>query len=1009
MRKPLVVIGAVLLGLLAVVLVLFRQDGDREPVSLGEMPAIAVPDEPREAAEVAPAATRAREAVAAAVADEAEPAAAPPSYRENLGALVGRIVDTDGQPKPGMKIEALTVLIEEIFPQLDRMFEEAPIDFEEVKDRTTTDEDGRFRFEGLEPRAFWVLGIDRKGPRSTVRFVDRAPNAGETVDLGDIRLDPFVVFTGRVVDEKRSPIAGARVRASNLPAIAFQFGVQDLKPGFSVAFQQDFGRSDGWRVARVPSFAFRLLEKVPLPETVSGDDGTFRLEGVPTGLVTVMVDRDDYVSLVHGPVPSGDGGERAVGDLSLDDGETLAGVVVDAAGQPIPDADVLAGPQIDIAPLALVVPVGRTDSQGRFSARGFKDVEHVVCARTARGVEWSLVRDVVPGYDDAKIVIGDSYSVAVLAFTASGEPLPKPKVVVQPISELPLHPLLVPPISLAGRIRHREDGATVVADLSPGNYSVLVKAEGYAIAKVDADLESGPNEVRATLEPEYTAEVTVVGRADREPVWFATVGAFDEGADEKMQGVPVLNQRTTEDGKVRMKGLRKGNYKLVVFHPGYAETMADLVVPGEPLVIELPQGGTIEGWIHENRAAPDPDRFIGIGKRDGGFPRFNVTDDEGRFRITHLAPGDYTATIVRRFADRGVGDFVGAAQNFAPERFASFSIAEGQVTTLEVDLLGVGGDGPKAKLRGRVLINGSAPGELSIAFNSRGTDGDFDREDWMARRKMIVCDPSGAFDFGEVLAGGGTLEVNQPGQKGNFNFGRLARVEVELAENETKDVAVDIRVGRVRGRVVDERTNAPLGTAEVRLRSDDPPKVEGAQLLGNEWNASARMQTTSDKDGNFAFPMVPRGRYRVDVDRGGYASRRVSGLEVEENSEPPFLTVRLMSGVRVEGRVSYPITDPDQDARFAFIRFEGLDESGGSSGSRVDLEDSSFAVDELMPGRYRVTMFAGNARSLAPIEIDVPRDGLKDAMLAFEVEIPVVEKVDGATIEIKDGAGSKKP
>lgn len=1000
MRKPQLLLGVALLGLLVLVLGLLFQlssSPDLEEIPEREI-AVSLPEPEAPKIESTPTAAR-EEAEAAPVAEP--PPAAPEAYTKHLGGVIGRIVEPDGTPVPGMRVDAITILLEELFPQLDSMFAEAPIDFNEVKATARTKEDGTFRFNDLEPRALYVLGLDPNGSRATIRMIDKAPNSGQLVDLGDIALDAFVVFTGRVADERGTPIANARVRASNLPSLVFNFGVQDLRPGFSVAFQEEFRGSEDWRVARIPSWAFRLLEKVPLPTTYSLEDGTFRLEGVPVGQVTMLVDQKDFVSLTKGPISSGNGGEKNIGTLTLSTGETLTGNVVDGSGLPIADAEVLAGPIQELAPVALMVPVGKTDANGYFEAKGMRDSDHAVAARSKTGVEWTLVRDIMPGYDEAKIVLANTYQVEVRALSSTGDPIVKPQLVVQKITELPLHPLLVPPIPLAGRLSYTDDGAAIVSDLAAGKYSLLVRGPGHAAKQVDADLTEGSGSVVAQLEAEFTTSVRVVEKGSLAPVWWATVGLFSDDRSRESRdtrAIPLCNKRTNEAGEVRITGLEKGKYKLVVLHPAFAETFSDVEVPGPDIVVELPLGGSLKGRVHEAGEPPQPDRFVGIGKNGEGFPRFNVTDENGEFNITHLSAGDYTVAVVRRFANQGLGEFAANAQNMIPERFVNVTIAEGQETFVDIDLKGLDSDLPTARLSGRVTMNGGPAPGIGLRYNVSKPIGENASEesggrrgnrgnDFMSRMKNTVTDEGGRFDFGEVVAGEGQIDIQQPGKTSAFNFGRMDRVKVITAANDSKEILIEMKVGRISGRVVSGRTGEPVATAEVNLRAEAKPESGSTPSPFGDWNADVRMETVTDRDGRFSFESVPAGRYDINVRRNEYAPLSSRGIVVPENGAPPELDLRMITGVVVKGRVSLPPAEGEEARRFAFISFRGLEGQAGSSGGRVDLDSGEFSVDDLMPGKYQVTCWAGSG-NLKPLELTVPEQGIDNASLSFEKADP---------------------
>lgn len=888
----------------------------------------------------------------------------PESYTKALGGLIGRVVERDGTPMPALRIELLAATLEDFLPDVGSMFGDVPPEFDAVKDQTDTDDEGRFRFTGMDPRGVYVLGIDLGGARATIRFVDRLPNAGEIVDLGDVVLDPYVTFTGRVVDERRQPIANARIRATNLPSILFTFGLQEIKPDFHVAFQEDLGAK--WRVAPIPRFIPKLIERFPIPSTLSLQDGTFRLEGVPLGLATVLVDRKGLVSLVHGPVPTGEAGEKDLGNLVLRAGEELIGRVVDPSDEPMANVTIIAGARLELAPAAVMAPVAVTDEDGRFVARGLRDVDHVVAARPDGAVDWTLVTDVVPGFDEPTITIGDTNRITVTAFSAAGEILARPAVVVQPINRLPLHPLIVPPISLAKRLSYTEDGRAVIEELDPGRYSILVKSEGFTVGKVEADITDGPAEVDVVLVEELFLDVRVVEAGTKQPVHWASVGVFDtKAADRAMRRVPLQNQRADANGQVRLSGLEEREYVVAVFHPAYAEAFAEVVVPGDPVTVELRQGGILAGRVTMGGAPPPEERFIATGKRER-FPRFNVTDPDGSFEMTHLEPGEYTLTVMRRFADQSLGDQLGGFEQYIPERFERVTIEEGKTTFLEIDLLDSEDDGPKATLRGQVVLNGGPAAAVTIQARPEGN--------WRGQ-KSAVTDATGRFDFGQVPAKKTTVTVARKGRAGAFMFGRLAEQEVELTPGEVRDLRFDLDTGRVTGRVVVDRDGTPVMAAEVRLRSkdasDDRPFSGG------------RVSTATGRDGRFEFDEVASGTYSVSVRKDGFAGAVVPDLVVPARGAPPPVEIRLENGVLVKGKVVLPpgLAEPP---RFIFLEFRDVEQNERRAGDRVDVETLEFVVEGIRPGRYQVRAFAGRDR-FKPQEVDVPTNGTDGMTLTLEL------------------------
>jgi len=908
---------------------------------------------------------------ARAVAEEALPISdgPPPSYLAQLGGITGRVVEPDGTPVPGMFVELLGGSFESIMPPIETLFtsDEPPMFDAHIADDVTDDE-GCFRFNGLQILAVHLLGVDLGGARAKVQFIDRAPVAGEIADIGDVVLEPYVTFTGRVVDERSTPVPDARVRATNLPSIIFSFGAHLVGDGTVVAFEDP--SSNKWRAIPIVPSVTRLLERFPIPETSTDADGNFRLEGVPLGLATVVVQKQQTVPLVHGPVPTGAGGERDLGTLRLLDVEQLTGIVLDEADQPVPGVEIFAGPQLDIFPAGFLRSLGVSGDDGRFNAIGFDDSEHIVAARLRPGSNWVFASDQIPGYDDVELRLSEGTSLTIIARNELGEILNNAQVVIQPIERMPLHPLVVPPIPLANRMRVRDDGAVIVTGLDKRKYSVMAKADGYAVAQGEASLTDGPDAIDLILEKELSAQVTVVAAGNGAPVEWAMVSAHDNGQEQReLKMLPLLTRRTDGVGNALLAGLKKGSYLLLVNHPGYAVSSAEVEVPGELVAIELQQGGELRGRIHGNGRPPDEPRFVGMGVRRGNsFPRFTVTDENGEFSVTHLQPESYRLVIMRRFATKPMGAFVSEGfETMEVERHAEASIAEGEVTWLDVDLLGDLGDGPTANLRGRVALHGGPGASMLIAARPKGG--------WRSRRSAMT-DDFGGFDLGQVPVGKVTVSVRHPGTEGGSgNFFRrddIATQEIELVEGVPGEANFNIRTGGLRGTVVVEGTGAPVLAARVRLdRVPDGDEPE-------DKNDGGRVRTVTDKQGQFVVDLLPAGRYEVSARRDGFATTVVDDVRVPFNSFATPVTIRLVQGVAMAGTVQLPAGV--QPGRWLWLEFRDA-EDRRVGGARVDVESMQYEASGLMPGEHRVRVYSAE-QEFDEVTVTVPAGGSAGVVLS---------------------------
>lgn len=112
--------------------------------------------------------------------DEKEP---PVVRLRQAGSVIGRILDRDGQPLAGANIDLSSP---------DRSASELYRRLRQHRPMIRTDKDGRFRVEGIVPDVKFTLGITqgRTFFIGEPRIGARQVKAGETLDLGDVRVKP---------------------------------------------------------------------------------------------------------------------------------------------------------------------------------------------------------------------------------------------------------------------------------------------------------------------------------------------------------------------------------------------------------------------------------------------------------------------------------------------------------------------------------------------------------------------------------------------------------------------------------------------------------------------------------------------------------------------------------------------------------------------------------------------------------------------------------------------------
>ncbi|MBM3963410.1 MAG: carboxypeptidase regulatory-like domain-containing protein, partial [Planctomycetes bacterium] len=295
---------------------------------------------------------------------------ADPEIRAGLSGFKGRVVDHQKLPVGDCGVRIYRGALDSVLPQQLDLFA-AAIDNppQVVAGEVRTAADGTWQLTGVWPRAFYVLfaGIGTDAPMHQI--VTQHPSPGEIVDLGDLVLPHAGVITGEVVGEDGEALAGALVRAVDLPGtLASLFPAERIDPEGALLVREP---AFPMNVVEMPRWAKDLFEKLPIPTAYTDPDGRFRLVGVTPGSNLLATTLASYLSDVKPSVPVRAGQEKDIGRIKLRRGEELVGKVVDGQGKPVADAEVLAGSTLTIAPVDLASRIGRTDAEGRFRGTGF--------------------------------------------------------------------------------------------------------------------------------------------------------------------------------------------------------------------------------------------------------------------------------------------------------------------------------------------------------------------------------------------------------------------------------------------------------------------------------------------------------------------------------------------------------------------------------------------------------------------------------------------------------------
>jgi uncharacterized GH25 family protein len=316
-------------------------------------------------------------------------------------------------------------------------------------DETTTRDDGSWRFASVAAGSYVVSARDAEhapGSSEILTLDGQRPKEDVTITLGTA-----AVVRGRVIDKTRAPAAFAQVRV----------GPKDAS-----------NAGDWWNIGEGG-------------KSVTADEqGNFEVRGLPRAKMRIRAENDTAASaitdidLLSAPVLDGV-------ELMLDVEGVIAGVVVDSKGEPIPEAQVSAFPDIfggDGAKLDDLAFGGftatTTDGGGAFRIHGLPEGAYRLWAsRTAAAQMMFMTEGTKAKTGDTKVKIVLPAPGGIEGRVAFSDGKIPERAMVQ-VSVMPSSPVA--------------DGAFELRDLPVGSYDLRVRGTDFAeLVKRNVEVKPG--------------------------------------------------------------------------------------------------------------------------------------------------------------------------------------------------------------------------------------------------------------------------------------------------------------------------------------------------------------------------------------------------------------------------------------------------------------------------------------------------------------------------------------
>ena len=612
---------------------------------------------------------------------------------------------------------------------------------------------------------------------------------------------------------------------------------------------------------------------------------------------------------------------------------TFAGKVLDAAGQPLAEAEVAFYQMTYTASLssrnAALVAQQRTGADGAFSFSAPKESDtyregSFVARKEGFAMGWITWR--MQGSEEGEIRLGDPNKLSGTVVDEAGEPVANaevgiPLTIIGKAEDRRYLSIFVAPKIL--RTTTDDSGKFVFADM-PGEatFEFLVKKPGYAtLCTFDASsyrgekLQYAPGQadIALALSPEAKIEGVVTAKTTGRPV--AGVEIITQ-PQERGLPLPPKPVTTGADGVFRFGSLPAGGYTVQLNQPadGVAEWVASSVVvnvkAGETksgVKLQLSKGGIIEVVVKDETDDTPIDK-ASVNVRNSGEDQWlhGRTDESGIARI-RVPAGEY---VVSQAYKRGYNQ---------QRRDMQVTVEEGETKKIEWMLTSA------PKIAGTVRDQAGDPVagvKLEVKPHGGGT--------------QPTTDADGKYELTWERAGWDSSDTIFVLVARDLERNLAALVEID---EDTRNLDITLQPGGTFTGTVQDHEGKPLADARVRV-----------WLRVSNWGTTlGREEIRTSEDGTFEAKAIPSEReYNISATAEGFGKHDIQATATSGPVEVGTFKLPL-ADLSVSGVVVDVNDNPVANARVYFYGDGQPDYSEIQSD-----ENGKFEIKGVCKGRLNV-------------------------------------------------------
>lgn len=615
---------------------------------------------------------------------------------------------------------------------------------------------------------------------------------------------------------------------------------------------------------------------------LTDSSGNYVVQDLPPGFYNVRASATGYQAKTLGATVT-NGGTTVV-DFALDPSPgSVAGMVTDAD-----DGTPIQGAVVHVFSAGNLAGITMTNAMGNYRVTGLAPGSYTV----------------VVSADDYQTASTGVNVVANVDSTANFQLDPFPGTVSGTVTDADTTDPIPGAVVLAyngqvirGSSITDANGNYTITGLDPGSYTMIAIAAGYERGLQGAIVNSGvtttvnfalntqPGDILGTVEEEGSGD----------PIEGATVEVF--------QGTTLVGSATTDpSGNYIINDLSPGSYNVTSSAEGYqTKTEGATVLANTQTTVDFELAedpGTISGLVTDDSTGePIPGAAV-LVFRGLTLVSFVLSDDNGEYNVTGLAPGFY---ILRGSKGGYSPDFIGAFVQSNMNTIANLDLAPftGGISGTVTDSVTTNPI-PSALVRVR-------KGPLIIAETFTDPQGNYQFEDL-------------DIDTYDVTASAATYSPE------------TRAVSVIANQVENADFTLDPNPGSISGTVTSSGGGNPLiPDASIFV-------YQGLQLVA---------QTTTDVNGDYAVPDLNPGNYTVVVSADGFQTE--FALVVVSSGMNTIADFEMDEGIgTISGRVIDRCTGGPAEA--LILVKDGVTIVGFA----VTDENGLYTVEGLPPGNYTV-------------------------------------------------------